>query len=171
MDYTSNRRQEVLSLARKITADSGNYPEVMQTTARTYLDMNNERRDAILSLRKNKRLVAIRKLFKEHNGYSSLTANRRKAGHVIRIAYPDESNVFHKAKNFMYDNINWKFSSVMEFLFMDKLMEYRDIESIHKYFQCVNARRCDDSLADVGFLRVIRQSVVIEILSFKMLKS
>lgn len=170
MDYSYNIRQEVLTLARKIQTTPEKYPEVMLTTAKEYIDINEKRKNAIRSLYEDKRLRSIRKLYAEHGGYSSSLVSRRKAGNVIRIAYPKESNDFHKAKNYMYDNYTWKFCNVMEFLYMEKLLECKDIENINKYFRCVNAKRYDDSLIPVAFLRPIRQSVVIEILSFKILK-
>lgn len=168
MDYTSNRRQEVLSLARKIQSTPEDYPEIMQYTANLYLDMNTERRKHIAKLWKHEE---IRKLYRESGGYSKLLKDRRKAGNVIRLTYPKADNGFHKAKNAMYDKYSWSGISVVEFLAMDTLLKCSDIENINKYFRCVNALRYDESLIPVAFLRALRQSVVIEIIAFKMLKN
>lgn len=166
MDYTSNRKQEVLTLARKIEANKDMYPEVMQTVASCYLAMNTERRKDIANLWKHKE---IRKLYRESGGYSKLLKDRRKAGNAVRFTYPRSDNDFHKAKNSMYDKGNWCGISVVEFLSMNTLLNYSDIKNIHKYFQCVNAQMYDSSLTSVGFLQVIRHSIVIEILTFKLL--
>lgn len=167
MDYLSNRRQEVLTLARKIQSNPDDYPEIMQYTANLYLCLNTERRKHITNLWKHKE---IRKLYRESGGYSKLLHERRKAGNVLRYTYPKASDGFHKAKNAMYDKYNWNGISVVEFLAMNNLLECNNIENINKYFRCVNAKRYDDSTVPVAFLRPIRQSVVIEILSFKILK-
>lgn len=168
MDYTSNRRQDVLSLARKIQSTPNKYPEIMQYTANLYLDMNIKRRVHIANLWKHKE---IRKLYRDSGGYSKLLKDRRKAGNAVRFAYPKADNGFHKAKNAMYDKYSWSGISVVEFLSMDMLLKCSDIENIHKYFRCVNAMRYDESLTPVAFLRPLRQSAVIEILTFKMLKN
>ncbi len=158
---------QIVKLAEEVIENSEHYSECVLFHASQIISWNNSRRDK------------IKKLWQEYRSIYKkiivITAKTRKEQYLLtsRLLYSlikntDTRNNFHECKNVLHDKLSMELSFVT-FRAKVKASLHNDINEMHRYMCCVNARRYDDSLdKNVSFLSGISKLELSEILLFRL---
>lgn len=161
-------------IAKKVIENQDTYAECIVSRAKLILEWEEDRIKLLKKL-----WTDYREVFKEISvaAYKQNDYMKRKKivndilyKHLPIGANPKEFiNNFHTARSSIRGRSNMLLG--FEILKASVLAsDCEDVKAMHSYLSCVNARRKDDSLVEVGFLRWVTPSELSEILLLKSIK-
>lgn len=162
---------QVYKTAQRVVDNAGDFPLCVVTLAQDLLTMNDERRNQFAMIANNRHLwrawLSAKKWAKENKANHPTTRLEHLTSSRLYRLLGADSNKLHAAKIRLRDHrahASW----YKVFLSMVQLVESQEIELIHRYLECVNAKRTDLTLGPVTFIRWVEWPQMAEILAWKL---
>ena len=159
----------VIILARQVINGSTPYPECIISQATSLVKMDDARRLYIAKLWTN-----YRTLLREYRSVKLKTRSPEYMAKTREILFKalgndrDLHNDFHKCMNRFSGGYKDECFNFKTFTSKIEAFECEDISTMLRYTSCVNAKRFDDTLAPVAFIRWIPATELTEIVLFKL---
>ena len=157
--------------AQTVLANPANYPEIIVTQAQSIVQWSDAKRVSIQWLWNHRDVLRAWRRARVGKSHMEKSRNATRAVMLSGALSRDKMNDFHKAHGYLRSTSN---SMALQMAIFDALLKAlvcEDLDLMHQYFACCNARRHASNLEPVGFLRWIGGREANEVLLWRMLNS
>ncbi len=156
--------------AQTVLANPANYPEIIVANAQRIVQWSDAKRVAIQWLWNHRDVLRAWQRARVGKSHMEKSRNATRAVMLSGALSREKMNDFHKAHGYLRSASKM----ALEMAILDALLKAlicEDLDLMHQYFACCNARRHASNLEPVGFLRWIGGREANEVLLWRMLNA
>jgi hypothetical protein len=154
--------------AQAVLSAPDEYPEIIVAYATSIVQWSNEKRAAMQWLWTNRHL--LKTWLSGREGKTRSEQNRAATRKLTPLISRGQLNRFHVARGYLGKTATTRAMEHGIFEGLLKTLQCQDVALMYRYLACVNARRLDQTLEPVAFLRWVNGTAANEVLAWRLLK-